>query len=250
MYDIKPLEEEWKRYKKKKRKPWYSLILSILIITAFAFSFFNYKDVIFSKFENNESVVVDKPKPSVIFLDRALTTLEVKKEIIEKEIVEESKIEKSTKDTHVEVETDDSSTVDDPMRYVHPNAKKVSITVTEAVKKPTIVEKPRKKMHLNIIETTSASAYKDVAKRFADTSDTDDSLFLARAYYEKGNNKKAIYWALKTNKVNSNIEESWLIFAKAKARSGHKNEAISILSSYTKRSNSSDAKALLKKLKK
>ena len=248
MYDIKPLEEEWKRYKKKKRKPWYAFIFSILIIAALAFSFLNYKDVIFSKFENNESVVVEKPKPSVILLDSALTTLEVKKEIIEKSIVKELIIEKSTNDNSVEIETDDSS--DDPMRYEHPNAKKVSITVTEAIKKPVIVEKPRKKMHLNIIETTSASAYRDVAKRFADTSDTDDSLFLARTYYEKGNNKKAIYWALETNKVNSNIEESWLIFAKAKARSGHKNEAISILSSYIKRSNSAEAKALLKKLKK
>jgi tetratricopeptide (TPR) repeat protein len=245
MYDIKLLEEEWKRYKKKKRKPLYAFIFSILILGTLAFFFLNYKNVIVSKFENNESVVVDKPKPSVILLDSALTTLEVKKEIIEKSIVE-----KSTNDNNVEIETDDSSTIDDPMRYKHPNAKKVSITVTEVIKKPVIVEKPRKKMHLNIIETTSASAYKDVAKRFADTSDTDDSLFLARTYYEKGNNKKAIYWALKTNKVNSNIEESWLIFAKAKARSGHKSEAIRILSSYIKRSNSVDAKALLKKLKK
>ena len=245
MYDIKPLEEEWNRYKKKKRKPWYSLIFSILIIGALAFSFLNYKDVIFSKFENNESVVVDKPKPSVILLDRALTTLEVKKEIIEKSIVKES-----TNDKSVEIETDDTTAIDDPMRYKHPNAKKVSITVTEPIKKPVIVEKPRKKMHLDIIETTSASAYRDVAKRFADTSDTDDSLFLARTYYEKGNNKKAIYWALETNKVNSNIEESWLIFAKAKARSGHKSEAVRILSSYIKRTNSSEAKALLRKLKK
>jgi tetratricopeptide (TPR) repeat protein len=245
MYDIKLLEEEWKRYKKKKRKPLYAFIFSILILGTLAFFFLNYKNVIVSKFENNESVVVDKPKPSVILLDSALTTLEVKKEIIEKSIVE-----KSTNDNNVEIETDDSFTIDDPMRYKHPNAKKVSITVTEVIKKPVIVEKPRKKMHLNIIETTSASAYKDVAKRFADTSDTDDSLFLARTYYEKGNNKKAIYWALKTNKVNSNIEESWLIFAKAKARSGHKSEAIRILSSYIKRSNSVDAKALLKKLKK
>jgi len=245
MYDIKLLEEEWKRYKKKKRKPLYAFIFSILILGTLAFFFLNYKNVIVSKFENNESVVVDKPKPSVILLDSALTTLEVKKEIIEKSIVE-----KSTNDNNVEIETDDSFTIDDPMRYKHPNAKKVSITVTEVIKKPVIVEKPRKKMHLNIIETTSASAYKDVAKRFAETSDTDDSLFLARTYYNKGNNKKAIYWALQTNKINSNIEESWLIFAKAKARSGRKDEAVRILSSYIKRSNSHKAKILLNKYKK
>jgi tetratricopeptide (TPR) repeat protein len=239
MYDVGRLEEEWKRYKKKKRKPWYAFVFSILTLAVLALSFLNYKEVIFSKFENNESVVVEKAKPSVILLDSALTTLEVKKEIIEKPI-----IEKPTNDNNAVIETDD------PMRYKHPNAKKVSIIVTEAIKKPAAVEKPRKKMHLDIIKTTSASAYRDVAKRFAETSDTDDSLFLARTYYEKGNNKKAIYWALQTNKVDSDIEESWLIFAKAKARSGHRNEAIRILSSYIKRSHSFEAKALLKKLKK
>ena len=193
----------------------------------------------------NESAVVNKSKSSVILLDRALTRLEVEKEIIEK-----STDGRSTNNTNVVIEKNNSPMIDDPMRYEHPNAKKVSITVTEVVKKPVIVEKPRKKMHLNIIETTSKSAYRDVAKRFADTADTDDSMFLAKIYYEKGNNKKAIYWALQTNKVNSNIEESWLIFAKAKARSGHKNEAIRILLSYIKRSNSFEAKALLNKLKK
>ncbi len=239
MYDIKPLEEEWKKYKKKKRKPWYVLILSILIIGTLTLSFLNYKDLIFSKFENNESVSITKQIPATIFLDKALVTLEIKKEIVEKPI----------NTNNIKPETGTSSIIDDPMRYEHPNAKKVSIKVTEPLKKPVIVEKPRKRMHLDIIETTSESAYKDVAKRFADTSDTDDSLFLARTYYEQGNNKKAIYWALETNKINANIEESWLIFAKAKARSGHKTEAIRILSSYVKRSNSYEAKVLLKKLK-
>jgi tetratricopeptide (TPR) repeat protein len=239
MYDIKPLEEEWKRYKRKKMRPWYVSIFSILFIGILALSFLNYKDLIYSKFENNESVSITKQKPTTILLDKALTTLEVKKEIAEKSIT----------DSNAEPGTDIASTIDDPMRYEHPNARKVSIKVTEPIKKPVATEKPRKKMHLNIIETTSASAYKDVAKRFADTADTDDSLFLARTYYEQGNNKKAIYWALETNKINSNIEESWLIFAKSKARSGHKNDAIRILSSYIKRSNSYEAKALLKKLK-
>jgi len=250
MYDIKPLEEEWKKYKKKKRKPWYAMIFSILFVGILLSLFVNYKELIFSKFENNSSIPIKETKPTTILLDRALTTLEVKKIIIEKPIVEKPIIEEKTEEKKTEEKKNVSTGIDDPMRYEHPNAKKVSIEVTEIIKEPVKVEKPRKKMHLNIIKTTSTSAYKDVAKRFADTSDPDDSLFLARTYYEQGNNKKAIYWALKTNKVNSNIEESWLIFAKAKARSGHKKEAMRILSSYVKRSNSSEAKALLKKLKK
>jgi len=243
MYDIKPLEEEWSRYKKKKMKPWYVLIVSFLLVSLFALVFLNYKDIILSKLsnlDNNTSVPLNKPIQAIVLVDKALTTLEVKTETIKKE----------TNNNKPEIKTDISPEVDDPMRYQHPNAKKVAISVTEPIQQPVVVEKPRKRMHLDIKQTTSASAYKDVENRFSDTSDVDDSLFLARTYFDKGNNKKAIYWALQTNKINPNIEESWLIFASAKARSGHKNEAIRILSSYIKRSNSYEAKALLKRLKK
>jgi len=242
MYDIKPLEEEWNRYKKKKMKPWYVLIVSFLLVSLFTLVFLNYKDLILSKLshlDNNTSVSLNKPIQTTVLVDKALTTLEVKNEIIKKEI----------NNSKAEIKTDISPMVDDPMRYQHPNAKKVAINVTEPIRKPVVIEKPRKKMHLDIIQTSSASAYRDVEKRFPDTQDVDDSLFLARTYYNKGNNKKAIFWALQTNKINANIEESWLIFAKAKARSGHKNEAIRILSSYVKRSNSFEARALLKEMK-
>ena len=243
MYDIKPLEEEWDRYKKKKMKPWYILIVSFSLVSLFSLFFLNYKDLILSKLsnlDNNASASISKPIYEAVLLDKALTTLEVTNEIIKKE----------TNNNKPEIKTDISPEFDDPMRYQHPNAKKVAISVTEPIKKPVVIEKPRKRMHLDIKQTTSASAYKDVEKRFSDTSDVDDSLFLARTYFDKGNNKKAIYWAVQTNKINPNIEESWLIFASAKARSGHKNEAIRILSSYVKRSNSYEAKALLKRLKK
>ena len=121
------------------------------------------------------------------------------------------------------------------------------IPIPENVK---TIKEPKVKMHLNIIETTSLSAYKDVAKRFNQSHDTDDSLFLAKSYYRKGNYKKAEYWALQTNKVNENIEESWLIFAKSKVKLGRKNEAIRILTVYIKKSNSVEAKSLLDKIKK
>ena len=243
MYDIKPLEEEWKRYKKKKMKPWYVLMVSFLLVSSATLVFLNYKDLILatlSNLDNNTSIPLNKPIQTTVLLDKALTTLEVKNKTINRTMNTEK----------VEIKRDTVPMIDDPMRYEHPNAKKVAISVTEPIKKPVVVEKPRKKMHLDIIQTTGTSAYKDVANRFKDTSDTDDSLFLARTYFDKGNNKKAIYWALQTNKINPDIEESWLIFASAKARSGHKNEAIRILSSYVKRSNSYEAKVLLKQLKK
>ena len=244
MYDIKPLEEEWSRYRRKKMRPWYMLLIVFLILSLLTFVFFNNKDLILTKFGYTEQNLTQKSKKSLevrkILLDNAFTTLQIKEK--EKEIQNEDLNNESEKIT--------TEVIDDPMRYQHPNAKKVFIQVSEPEKKEEIDEKPKKRVHLDIIQTTALNAHGDVKKRFLDTKDTEDSLFLARSYYEKGDNKKAIYWALQTNKINSNIEESWLIFVKAKARSGNKKEARRILISYIKRTNSFAAKILLKEYKK
>ena len=135
------------------------------------------------------------------------------------------------------------------------NQSDVFIEVTDAKKpiasaiKAVINEKPRKKMHLEITEMSGERAYKDVKNRFSMAPDPDDSLFLARNYYKEGKYSKAAYWALQTNKLNGDIEESWLIFAKSKSKTGHKNEAIRVLSQYVAKSNSTEARKLLYKLK-
>ena len=239
MYDIKPLEKEWKEYKKKKRKPWFVLIFSIFIILLISFSFLNYKEIDFLKFNNKNKVEIVTDHPTAVLIDKALTTLETKKP----KVSEVSQITE-TKPMTVTSENGSMEIVEDL-----PIAEDVK-TIKEPRVKTETVEKPRKKMHLNIIETSSVSAYKDVAKRFKQTHDTDDSLFLARSYYRKGNYKKAEYWALQTNKINGNIEESWLIFAKSKVKLGRKNEAIDILTKYIKKSNSAEAQGLLNKIKK
>ena len=102
-----------------------------------------------------------------------------------------------------------------------------------------------KKIDLEIIDSTSVSGYKDVEKRYFDSHDIDDALFLARSYYKNGDYEKAQYWALETNKLDEDQEESLLIFVKSKVKLGHKNEAMSILTSYVKQTDSQDGKKLL-----
>ncbi len=234
MYDIKPLEEEWKKYKKKKMKPWYTVIFFIFLMLLISLTFLNYKEIDFLKFNDKSKVEIVTDKSTTLLIDKALTTLETKK----------SEVTEIKPMTVTSYENESMEIVEDiPM-----------LEDVKTIKEPRVkiktIEKSRKKMHLNIIETTSVSAYKDVEKRFNQSHDTDDSLFLAKSYYRKGNYKKAEYWALQTNKVNENIEESWLIFAKSKVKLGRKNEAIRILTAYIKRSDSTQAKSLLDKIKK
>jgi len=227
MYDIKLLEDEWERYRKKKKRPWYILLFVIFMGAFISIVFLNYKEIPFLHSYLNSigntmksaivsSVSVNEPKADAMSKPGSIVPQKSSLVIIE----------------DVPVLEDDASI----------EKSKIKID-TEA-------KTPRKKIYLNIIETSSVSAYKDVERRFFQTPDTDDALFLAKSYYDKGNYTKAEYWALQTNKVDDNIEESWLIFAKAKAKQGQINEAIRILTSYVRRSNSVQAKSVLYKIKK
>ncbi len=232
MYDIKPLEKEWKRYKRKKRKPWFVLLFTIFFILLISLTFLNYKEIDLLKFYDKDKLetvtVTDKSTP--LLIDKALGTLEIKKH----EVNESMQTTKLKPKSMVSYENGSIEITEE-------------LPISEDI--DTVIES-RKKIHLEIVETSSVSAYEDVAKRFKQSHDTDDSLFLAKSYYSQGDYKKAEYWALQTNKVNDDIEESWLIFIKSKIKLGYENEAIHILKAYIEKSNSTQAKTLLYKIKK
>jgi hypothetical protein len=246
MYDIKPLEEEWKKYQKNKRKPYVLAIFGIIVFLLLGLVFFKYRSFSFVNTltsDKKNSIRTDEMTQSTIILDEPLSKIQVRN-------IEKTEKIKPTVNMNISKEETIPTlpVVDDiPILEEKPVRKKPKYT------RPiirTIAKKPRKKMHLNIIESSSVSAYKDVERRFMQSHDTDDSLFLAKSYFRKGNYKKSEYWSLQTNKVNSHIEESWIIFAKSKIKLGHINEAIQVLKSYIKRSNSIKAKELLYRLKK
>jgi len=220
MYDIKPLEEEWKKYQHKKRKPFY-FIISLLAILCIMVIFYNSSNMnlnFLHKHINNISLgklsEVSNEREKNILLNDSLTRLEVK------DIFSNS----STK-----VNLDSDILVDIPI-------------LEEEIKVPNI---SRGKVHLDIIETSSVKAYEDVEKRFLQSHDIDDAFFLAKSYYKKQNYTKAAHWALETNKIDDNLEESLFIFVKSKIKLGKKSEALSLLRSYIKRTDSNNAKKLL-----
>jgi len=222
MHDIRQLEEAWKRYRRKKMRPWIIGGVSLLLLsgasvaflkkgislpdTSFSFSFGGFND------ENKTVKEVKSPSPKVVaaFVSPALTQLLAK---------EQSRSSESPLEEVPEEEVD----------YMSSSPKRV---------------------HIEVIDASSAkSSLREIERRFKLAHDTDDSLFLAKSYYKKRWYKKAEYWALQTNKIDPNIEESWLIFASAQAKQGKKNSAISVLNSYIRRRNSAEARVLLQKIK-
>jgi len=254
MHDIKVLEEEWIQYKKNKRKPYYIFsLLSIFFIGTLVYIFILDRDVTSHNFSEvkpiNKMIVskIDKP-----LINGRIETLELERKpsnplvtnvdnlpINEKELIPMLPI------------VDDIPVID--MVGIKTKNKDTSVEkkiTKKNIRRNIVKDKPHKPVHFKITKSSTASAYKEVEKRFNRFQDTDDSLFLAKSYYAKKEYKKAEYWALKTNKIDKNIEESWIIFVKSKIKLGHRKEAIHILSNYVRQSSSQEARVLLLKLKK
>lgn len=98
-------------------------------------------------------------------------------------------------------------------------------------------------------QSTSVNYIETMKKKFSRSKNSRDALLLAKAFYKKGAFKEAEEWALRANKINAHLDESWLLFAKSKAKLGKKQEAVNILAKYYKQNKSSKVKALLGQIK-
>ena len=235
MYDIEKLENEWKKYRRKKLKPWYiTLASSVFLLVPLVFFLMNGKidlsvlksyfqssnGILSSEVESTSTIQSDHTKSKVL-VNMALDRLEITKN--------ENLIEDADRPEKKQV----NILVDVPMLDGEDTEYDEEITR----------EKP--KVHLDIVETTNVTAYKDVEKRFMKSHEIEDALFLARSYYKKGDYKKSEHWSLEANKLDESSEESLFKFVKSKVKLGRRNEAVSILKGYINMTDSKEGKKLL-----
>jgi tetratricopeptide (TPR) repeat protein len=230
MLDVEELEQQWKKYNKRRKRPVYLVIVIVGIILLVIFTLNNK-----SKYLSNLISKIDTHKPvhSNNITENKLNNKEI---YILNKYMDKPILTNTSNDTTVDNSNVKNSYSDAPLD-------ENEIYTDNDIVKPSVGKKI-----VNIIKVSNNSAYKDVERRFRRTHNINDAIFLANMYYNKRNYKKAIYWSMQTNKLDKNIEESWLIFAKSKIKIGKKNEAIRVLRAYIKRSNSYEAKKLLKKI--
>ena len=97
---------------------------------------------------------------------------------------------------------------------------------------------------------SSNSNYMPIMKRkFEQNKNPREAILIAKAYYKAGNYIESEKWALTANNLDKKNQESWLLFAKSKAKLGKRKEALKILVSYFKETKSSEAKDLIEKIK-
>jgi tetratricopeptide (TPR) repeat protein len=123
--------------------------------------------------------------------------------------------------------------------------KKKTQSVSQQTRKPAVASVEPHNRQVLIRHQDDDKDIQDVIKRFKKNKNPALSLFVAKKYYAMGVYDQAYNYALITNDLDNEIEDSWLIFAKSLVKLGKKEMAEKTLRSYIRKTNSVKAKILL-----
>lgn len=257
MVDINLLEKRWIIYKLKTKIPYAIVVVCFILIMLF--------------FLILEEIQKSTPLETKKIVEKKEKKLKVKKQEIKNiKIIYKKLVLEPSFDFLKRMQTD---------TIVYKKAKPIVakkeveiVTQKEEVKKEKVVKKEYVKLKESIEfkeipevkivpekeEITSVKINRqkkhddieDVVQRFNNTNNPILSLFIARKYYEMKDYNKAYNYALITNKLDSNLEESWFIFSKALVKLKKERVAIDVLKKYIEHTDSQEANLLLEKIQK
>lgn len=283
MLNVNDLELRHKKYKRKYYAPLFTIIASTAIIAASITWFFiyNQKDtvivenkivkepIVAQKIEAEPVIIVEKNESVQESADKESTHVATETVAKEETMAEEkqekvvlapslgfmSKFEsksqsysepiKEIKDTPVpqeKTETKHSELKIEPKienKRTEPNIEPKKEEIEE------VTLSIDKRSPINIARNNEMEDIAHVIKRFNVNHNPALSLFVAKKYYQLGDYEQAYNYALITNDINNNIEESWLIFSKSLVKINKKEMAIETLKKYISHSQSSQARQLL-----
>jgi len=273
MIDTKQLEKRWFKYKFKSYLIYLIIFIGVIIfiLTLFILSNIFIKDdipinktvqipkiekIIVKKKEVAKTEIIDKNITKKI-KKIAIKKIE-KKEVVKQLVVEPSfdfisqieialdNEEKKEKESYRFQKREEAREIEKVQKKVA--EKKVTSSKEKYQEKPIVEVKKvqrERKSPLTIVRQNTQQDIKNVIKRFEKNNNPALSLFIARQYYEMKEYKKAYNYALTTNGIDNDIEESWIIFAKALIKLDKKSIAIKMLHKYIAHSNSYRAISLL-----
>ena len=256
MVNTRQLEKKWYKYKAKKIVIiFFYLFLLLLLLGGGYYTYTQYinkqseqvnKKDILKNIELSDRINKETPEKLEVVESKDEVSLDPVIPIvdIEKEDNKKSKIvlvkKTSVKKTHITSHKKSTST--------RVKAKK-SAYLTD--KELATINNPLDSRKLKKINMTTSSLnyIETIRKKFIKTKKPREAMLLAKAYYAKKEYSKSEEWALRANKLNNKLDESWLLFAKSKVKLGKRNEALKILVSYYQKSHSPKAKLLIEKIK-
>lgn len=126
---------------------------------------------------------------------------------------------------------------------------KIETAVLPPIAKPLHMPVQKEKIS-SIKRDDTAFDVHELEERFKNNSNPNLGLYIARYHYDHGNYTESYNYALKTNAINSTMDESWLIFTKSLVKLGKEDQAKKTLQLYISNSNSQSAKNYLDTLSK
>lgn len=246
MLNLENLERRWFKYKVNSYTSHTIIALSLIVII----SLLLYLD--FGKKQNTESTKISSEKP-IITVQKS----KEEKVVLKEKTVQEIKLNKDEENKKIVLSPSLGfiKTISDKAPKYYKEEPKVKEKVVEVKEVITEVVKQKEVTQENIVSNINISRQdtqkdiQEVINRFKKSNSPALSLFIAKKYYELGDFNKAYNYALLTNGINNNIEESWIIFAKSLVKLDKKAKAIETLTEYINHSNSQRAKMLLDNIK-
>lgn len=273
MLNVNDLEARHKKYKIKSYAPYFVIFASVTVAIVSITSFILYNSKIeadIEKEEQKQQVIVQKIEVASTTKEKNETVQEVEQKTVQEVAVEPVA---AKEDIKAKEKVSLSPSLDfmgkmgsnnqvyykkETISTAQELPKEVIIDIKQEEKKqeekivPKKVEKIEevainidKKTPINIARKDEQEDLSHVIKRFNINHNPALSLFIAKKYYQLENYEQAYNYALMTNEINNNIEESWIIFTKSLVKMGKKDKAVETLKKYISHSSSSQAKQLL-----
>ena len=117
--------------------------------------------------------------------------------------------------------------------------------------KPIVAKGMSSSQNLNKFQIQSSGSdvsVDELTAKFEKSNSSDIAVLIARRYYDIKDYKNSEKWALIANELDSNNEESWIIFAKSKYNLKQKDDAISVLRIYNDKANSANIEDLMRQI--
>lgn len=272
MLNINDLESRWLHYKIKSFTPHIIIAASIMVIIAFAAFFFLTPHTEKKVLEDHQTDIaiknevvpetsskVDKNSDSIKKIKMSQPENEVSKakpktETVKKESIETKKVLVSPSYSFIDDIKDDikkeaeQKPAKEPVKKQIVKEEPVETEKIVQAPEPVIVKEKKPSIVIDVGKENTEEEIQSVIARFEKTNSPVLSLFVAKKYYDIGNYKMAYNYALKTNKIDSEIEKSWLIFAKSLVKLGQEDKAIKTLQEYVNHSHSDRAQILLNEI--
>ncbi len=259
VFEIKNLEDRWKKYKRKKSIKTFTFIfvsLTILMVSIYCVSLYIKKNI--SENHKNSALGIKKENTKITkklkISSKPIDNINSKNNTAKSNIVTEVDKKRKNKYNIMNV---------DILHLDKKFLKEVYISNSDN-NKTKIDNLPNKNRYKNIAKEESreknqkrkiiiSSKKIDKLKYFKEQYNKNQkaiyAILISKEYYKIRSYNKSLKWAIIANTIDSSNEESWILFAKDKVKLGQKNDAINALNAYLKVNSSRKIETLLSNIK-